>query len=78
MDGPSPSKATTLHDPIDIVFLGAYKDGYVDYLNNLMPLVPPGELILAHNTNMVPEYMKATLRMRTWIPSFIRPGAEWQ
>ncbi len=44
--------------PIDIVFLDADKDGYLDYLTKLLPLVRPGGLILAHNVDMVPEYMK--------------------
>ena len=58
VEGDAHKNVATLHDPIDIVFLDADKDGYVDYLNKLLPLVRPGGLILAHNTNMVPEYMK--------------------
>jgi caffeoyl-CoA O-methyltransferase len=45
-------------DPIDVVFLDAEKEGYVDYFNKLLPKVRPGGLILAHNTNMIPDYMK--------------------
>ena len=48
-----------LHDPIDLAFIDADKDGYVDYLNKLLPLVRPGGLILAHNVDMVPAYVKA-------------------
>ena len=48
-----------LKGPIDIVFIDADKSGYVDYLHKLLPLVRPGGLILAHNTNMVPDYLKA-------------------
>jgi predicted O-methyltransferase YrrM len=48
-----------LKDPIDVVFIDAEKPGYVDYLNKLQPLVRPGGLILAHNVEMVPEYIKA-------------------
>ena len=59
VEGDAHKNVATLHDPIDIVFLDADKDGYVDYLNKLLPLVRRGGLILAHNTNMVPEYMKA-------------------
>jgi caffeoyl-CoA O-methyltransferase len=47
-----------LKDPVDVVFLDAEKDGYVDYLHALLPLVRPGGLILAHNVDMVPEYVK--------------------
>ena len=31
---------------------------YVDYLNKMLPMVRPGGLILAHNTNMAPDYVK--------------------
>lgn len=36
---------------IDILFLDADKEGYIDYLDKLMPLVPPGGLVIAHNMN---------------------------
>ncbi len=36
---------------IDILFLDADKEGYIDYLNKLMPLLRPGGLIIAHNMN---------------------------
>jgi predicted O-methyltransferase YrrM len=41
-----------IKEPIDLLFLDADKEGYVDYLNKLLPLVRPGGLVLAHNTNM--------------------------
>jgi predicted O-methyltransferase YrrM len=49
-------------EPIDVLFLDADKDGYIDYLEKLLPLVRPGGLIIAHN--MVrprpdPRYIKA-------------------
>ena len=49
-------------DPIDIVFLDADKEGYVDYLNKLLPLVRPGGLVIAHNMRGPapdPRYIKA-------------------
>lgn len=48
-----------IREPIDVVFIDAEKNGYVDYLSKVLPLVRPGGLILAHNTEMVPDYMKA-------------------
>jgi predicted O-methyltransferase YrrM len=36
-------------EPIDLVFLDADKEGYLDYLQKLLPKVRPGGLILAHN-----------------------------
>jgi len=38
-------------DPIDILFLDADKEGYIDYLKKLVPLLRPGGLIIAHNMN---------------------------
>jgi len=38
-------------DPIDVLFLDADKEGYIDYLNKLLPVVRPGGLIIAHNMN---------------------------
>ncbi len=34
---------------IDILFLDADKQGYIDYLNKLLPKVRPGGLVVAHN-----------------------------
>ena len=59
VEGDAHQNITKLRDPIDIVFIDAEKDGYVDYLNKLLPLIRPGGLILAHNTDMIPAYMKA-------------------
>jgi caffeoyl-CoA O-methyltransferase len=50
-----------LKGPIDVVFIDADKEGYVDYLRKLLPLVRPGGLVLAHNVGMVPDYMKAVM-----------------
>ncbi len=47
---------------IDMVFLDADKEGYVDYLNTLLPMVRPGGLIVAHNMTprmADPKYLKA-------------------
>jgi caffeoyl-CoA O-methyltransferase len=49
-------------DPIDLLFLDADKEGYIDYLEKLLPLVRPGGLIVAHNMNTRmadPNYVKA-------------------
>ena len=45
--------------PVDLVFVDAEKSGYIDYLNQVIPLVKPGGVILAHNSDMVPGYVKA-------------------
>lgn len=56
VEGDAHQTIARLRAPIDIVFIDADKDGYVDYLNKLLPLVRPGGLILAHNIAMAPEY----------------------
>jgi predicted O-methyltransferase YrrM len=51
VEGDAHETVKKLKDPIDILFLDADKEGYIDYLNKLLPLVRPGGLILAHNIN---------------------------
>lgn len=49
IEGDAHQKVLELKQPIDFLFLDADKDGYIDYLNKLLPLVKPGGLIVAHN-----------------------------
>jgi len=63
-----------LKDPIDVVFIDAEKDGYPDYLHKLLPLVRPGGLILAHNANMVPDYVKLVTSDQNLESSFYMEG----
>lgn len=42
---------TVKNQSIDILFLDADKEGYIDYLEKLMPLIRPGGLVIAHNMN---------------------------
>jgi len=56
--GNAHEKVKTLKGPIDIVFIDADKDGYLDYLNKLLPLVKPGGLIIAHDTTDVVSQMQ--------------------
>lgn len=51
VEGDAHEKVGALQGPIDIVFLDADKEGYVDYLNKLLPKVRPGGLVFAHNMN---------------------------
>ncbi len=57
--GDAHRNVTKLKGPIDLVFLDADKDGYLDYLEKLAPLVRPGGLILAHNVDSAPDYLEA-------------------
>ena len=59
VEGDAHEQVAKLKMPIDVAFIDAEKPGYVDYLSKLLPLVRPGGLILAHNVEMVPDYVKA-------------------
>ena len=60
VEGDAHEKLATLKGPVDVVFIDADKEGYVDYLRKLVPLVRPGGLLLAHNVGMpgVTDYLK--------------------
>lgn len=59
VEGDAHQNITRLKGPVDVVFIDAEKEGYVDYLKALLPLVRPGGLILAHNYGMAPDYVRA-------------------
>jgi predicted O-methyltransferase YrrM len=68
VEGDAHEEVKKLKDPIDILFLDADKEGYIDYLNKLLPLVRPGGLILAHNTSNVRGQMQNYLDAVTTNP----------
>ena len=47
--GDAHAEVTKLEGTIDLLFLDADKQGYIDYLNKLLPLLRPGGLLVAHN-----------------------------
>jgi len=60
IEGNAHETVNNLKEPIDILFLDADKEGYIDYFNKLLPLVRPGGLVLAHNTDSTgPDFIKA-------------------
>jgi len=62
VEGDAHETVTKIKEPIDILFLDADKEGYIDYLNKLLPLVRPGGLVAAHNINPRqgdPRYIEA-------------------
>lgn len=65
IEGDAHEKVMAIKGPIDIVFIDADKDGYLDYLHKLLPLVRPGGLILAHNTTDVASQMQDYLEAVT-------------
>jgi predicted O-methyltransferase YrrM len=54
IEGDAHEKVSQHKEPIDVLFLDADKEGYIDYLEKLLPLVRPGGLILAHNMRRPP------------------------
>jgi len=51
VEGDGHAKAAELKGPIDLVFIDADKEGYLDYFQKTLPLVRPGGVIAAHNVN---------------------------
>ena len=68
IEGDAHKEVTKLNEPIDILHLDADKEGYIDYLNKLLPLVRPGGLILAHNTTNVASAMQDYIKAVTTNP----------
>jgi predicted O-methyltransferase YrrM len=76
VEGDAHANISRLKEPIDLVFIDADKDGYLDYLNKLLPLVRPGGLILAHNVNMAPDYVRAVTTNPALETVFAGDGAD--
>jgi caffeoyl-CoA O-methyltransferase len=74
VEGDAHKEVLKLSGPIDLAFIDADKEGYVDYLNKLLPLVRPGGLILAHNVDMVRDYDKAVTSNPDLETIFYREG----
>jgi predicted O-methyltransferase YrrM len=74
VEGDAHQTITRLKEPFDMLFIDADKEGYVDYLNRLLPLVRPGGLILAHNIDMVPDYERQVTSNPALETQFFREG----
>jgi len=74
VEGDAHRTVTQLQEPIDLVFIDADWGGYTDYLNKLLPLVRPGGLILAHNAESVPDYVKAVTTRPDLETVFVGPS----
>jgi len=62
IEGDAHQTVSQHQEPIDVVFLDADKEGYIDYLEKLLPHVRPGGLILGHNMRRPapdPRYIEA-------------------
>ncbi len=72
VEGDAHENIKRLKDPLDVVFIDADKEGYLDYLNQVLPLVRPGGLILAHNFDQSGAYGRAVLEnqnLETLVPA---------
>ena len=61
-------------EPIDVLFLDAEKQGYLDYLNQLLPVIRPGGMILGHDMHRPmpdPRYIEAVTKSPNLDTSFI-------
>jgi predicted O-methyltransferase YrrM len=50
VEGDALREIPKLQGPFEFVFIDAWKSDYVKYLDMVLPLVPPGGIIMAHNT----------------------------
>jgi predicted O-methyltransferase YrrM len=79
VEGDAHKTVTRLKGPIDLAFIDADKEGYLDYLKKLQPLVRPGGLIVAHNMARPrpdPKYVEAITTDKDLDTIFINMHAE--
>jgi predicted O-methyltransferase YrrM len=74
VEGDAHEQLLKLKGHVDVAFLDADKEGYLDYLKKLLPIVRPGGLILAHNVDMAPDYLKAVTTSADLETIFYRDG----
>ncbi len=78
VEGDAHQGVSRLKNAIDLVFIDADKEGYLDYLNKLLPLVRPGGLIVAHNMNSGqadPSFVKAITTNTNLETLFVNAGS---
>lgn len=76
--GDAHEKIAAVEGPVDIVFLDADKEGYLDYLEKLLPKLRPGGLVIAHNMNdrqADPKFVKAITTNPELETVFVSAGA---
>ena len=71
VEGDAHEKIKELKGPLDLVFIDAEKEGYLDYLKQVLPLVRPGGLILAHNTTNTNRALKPYIEAVTTDPELV-------
>jgi predicted O-methyltransferase YrrM len=76
--GDAHEKVLSVEGPVDIVFLDADKEGYLDYLEKLLPRLRPGGLVIAHNMSerqADPKFVKAITTNPELETLFVSAGA---
>ncbi len=76
--GDAHEKVVSVERPVDLVFLDADKEGYLDYLEKLLPKLRPGGLVVAHNMSggqADPRYVKAITTNPELETVFVSAGA---
>ncbi len=76
--GDAHEKVVSVEGPVDLVFLDADKEGYLDYLEKLLPKLRPGGLVVAHNMSggqADPRYVKAITTNPELETVFVSAGA---
>jgi predicted O-methyltransferase YrrM len=67
-----------LHGPFEFVFIDAWKQDYVKYLDMILPMVPPGGIIMAHNTRNLRSELEDFIQKVTQHPELetilVEPG----
>ena len=78
IEGDAHKELSRLKDPVDLVFIDADKEGYLDYFNKLLPLMRPGGLIVAHNISSGmadPAFVKAITSDKSVDTVFVNAGS---
>ncbi len=78
IEGDAHKEVSRIKEPVDLVFIDADKEGYLDYLNKLLPLVRPGGLVVAHNIDpgmADPAYIKAITTNANLDSVFVTTGS---
>jgi predicted O-methyltransferase YrrM len=79
VEGDAHKELAKLEGPVDMVFIDADKEGYTDYLKQLLPKLRPGGLILAHNVTShaqaLADYFKAITANPELETVFVNPQA---
>lgn len=67
-----------LQGPFEFVFIDAWKQDYVRYLEMVLPMVPPGGVIMAHNTKNLRsellDFIQAVQTNPQLKTTFVEPG----